>query len=720
MTAPLTGYADRISVRAGEKISFKVSSAGPGPYSAMLVQIVRGDPNPGGPPPKLEDMSELFDGRFPSRQQHAWPGSYARIDAAKSAKIAGALAVEALIWPTLPEDGPQTVISRRDAASGAGFALVLTPDGMALETGGACVAVGKKLRARVWYRVWASADPVTGMLRVGQQPLKRAFASDDEGEASATATGIALDAAQPVLIGAESATDRPARRCFNGKIEAPAIAGLAAWDFARRMGTLEVEDTGPNGLHGVLVNLPTRAMKGASWTGVERDWKRAPDQYAAIHFHDDDLHDCGWLDDFSFTIPKDMKSGVYGMQLRCGALRDVIPFFVRPQVAKPQAKVCYLAASFTYQVYTNFSRNQYDEAFRKKVADWKAAPNNPDEHKDYGLATYNYHRDGSGVAYSSHLRPLLTWRPDYLSFNDPLGSGLRHLPADAHLTGWLDRMGIAFDVVSDHDLHEKGVDILKSYKVVLTGSHPEYHTTETLDALQQYIETGGRLMYLGGNGFYWRVALTPHVPGAIEIRRTEGGIRTWAAEPGEYYHSFDGQYGGLWRRSDRPPNLLCGIGFSSQGTFVGNHYRQAKAARDNHHAWIFEGVKDEVFGGFGFSGGGAAGFELDRLDHRLGSPLNAVVLASSEGHERKNFVVVHEERLGLATTIPGQTLEELIRADMTYIEKPQGGAVFSVGSITYCGSLPHNAFDNDVSRLTFNVVNRFGELGLKWPFPPKA
>ena len=240
-------------------------------------------------------------------------------------------------------------------------------------------------------------------------------------------------------------------------------------------------------------------------------------------------------------------------------------------------------------------------------------------------------------------------------------------------------MGIAYDVVTDHDLHEKGVEILASYKVVMTGSHPEYHTERTLDALQGYTESGGRLMYLGGNGFYWRVALSDDVPGAIEVRRTEGGIRTWPAEPGEYYHAFDGAYGGLWRRSDRPPNLLCGIGFSSQGTFVGDSYRQTPAARDNHHAWIFEGVKDELFGGYGFSGGGAAGFELDRLDHRLGSPLNAVVLASSEGHDRKNFVVVHEERLGFTTTIPGQTLEELIRADMTYIEKPKGGAVFSVG-----------------------------------------
>ena len=171
MTAPLTGYADRISVRAGEKIAFKVSSVGPGPYHAMLVRIVRGDPNPAGPPAKIEDESELFDGRFTSREQRAWPGSYALIEGAKDIKLPGALSVEALIWPTLPDDGPQTVISRRDPATGAGFALVLTPDGMALESGTARVVTGKKLRSRVWYRVWASADPTTGVLRVGQQPL---------------------------------------------------------------------------------------------------------------------------------------------------------------------------------------------------------------------------------------------------------------------------------------------------------------------------------------------------------------------------------------------------------------------------------------------------------------------------------------------------------------------------------------------------------------------
>ena len=98
MTAPLTGYADKISVRVGEKIAFKVSSAGPNPYNATLVRIVRGDPNPGGPPPKLEDLSEFFDGRFASRVQHAWPGSYGLVEGAAGLKLPANLAIEATIW----------------------------------------------------------------------------------------------------------------------------------------------------------------------------------------------------------------------------------------------------------------------------------------------------------------------------------------------------------------------------------------------------------------------------------------------------------------------------------------------------------------------------------------------------------------------------------------------------------------------------------------------
>ena len=149
---------------------------------------------------------------------------------------------------------------------------------------------------------------------------------------------------------------------------------------------------------------------------------------------------------------------------------------------------------------------------------------------------------------------------------DERGSGLRHYPADTHLFDWLEACGYRFDVVTDEDLHREGPDLIAPYRAVLTTSHPEYHTARTLDALERFLAGGGRLMYLGGNGFYWRVALHDDVPGAVEIRRAEGGIRAWAAEPGEYYNAFDGRYGGLWRRNDRPPQRLAGVGVLGAGT----------------------------------------------------------------------------------------------------------------------------------------------------------
>jgi N,N-dimethylformamidase len=69
----------------------------------------------------------------------------------------------------------------------------------------------------------------------------------------------------------------------------------------------------------------------------------------------------------------------------------------------------------------------------------------------FGNSTYNRHPDGSGVSLSSRLRPVLTMRPGFLTFNDARGSGLRHYPADTHLLAWLEAKGIAFDVVTDED-----------------------------------------------------------------------------------------------------------------------------------------------------------------------------------------------------------------------------------------------------------------------------
>ena len=48
-------------------------------------------------------------------------------------------------------------------------------------------------------------------------------------------------------------------------------------------------------------------------------------------------------------------------------------------------------------------------------------------------------------------------------------------------------------------------------------------------------------------------------------------------------------------------------------------------------------------------------------------------------------------------------------ASIVFFETKSGGAVFSVGSMAYIGSLNHNGFDNDIARITTNVLRRFSD-----------
>ena len=48
-----------------------------------------------------------------------------------------------------------------------------------------------------------------------------------------------------------------------------------------------------------------------------------------------------------------------------------------------------------------------------------------------------------------------------------------------------------------------------------------------------------------------------------------------------------------------------------------------------------------------------------------------------------------------------------VRADIACLEYPNGGAVFSAGAICWRGALSWNGYDNNVSRITENVLRAF-------------
>jgi N,N-dimethylformamidase len=731
MSNPITilGYSDRLSGQCGEQIAFKVSSRATAMFDATLVRVIHADANPAGPGMKFEPLPDIFSSKYPSRFQSLQGGSYARIQDIPSLSGARGFTFGVRFFPTALHLGPQCLLSQRDAVEGSGISVIVDAHKVQVH-----FYAGEERHEQVtcpvsfqkrWYDLTISYSPTDGKLQIIAAEVDRHTPSPLEITFEQTVPAPwQIDTTSDLILAAEVLHGRR-QHCFNGKLERPFLlaraltkadvlpvhpvdhpALLALWDFSKGIDTQIISDIGPGGRHGHLANLPARAVTGSLWDNSEMCWRHAAAHYAAIHFHDDDLHDAQWETDFTFEIPAGLRSGSYAMRLSVDGHTDYLPFYVRPVTGTSSAKVLFIASTYTYQAYANFARGNYTDALKAKVAAWGAYPHNPDEHLEYGLSTYNRHSDGSGVYFSSRLRPMLTFRPGFMTFDDARGSGCRHYIADSHLLDWLEHEGIDFDVATDEDIQADGAALMAPYACVLTGTHPEYHTTETLDAFAGYLRGGGNLAYLGGNGFYWRIGRNDALPGVLEMRRNETGTRAWATPAGEYFHALDGQYGGLWRSSGRPPNQLVGIGFASQGPYEASHFRVLDEARSQTGGWILDGVDSGKLGDFGLCAGGAAGFELDATEPKDGTPDNVTVLARSEGHG-PGFGPSLDSLLSHTMTLARGKAESLIRAEMIHYDTGFGGQVFSVGSITFCGALSHNQYRNDVSTLLRNVVLGF-------------
>lgn len=728
----LLGYADKLSVEPDDRIRFMVSSDMPN-YEATIVRLVHSDQGPNGPGVSEEVVDTLVTGQYNGRQQPIHQGSYIFVPDCQPLRSLRNLTLQAWVYPTTPHRGEvQGMLTKWSYTDGAGYGLFIEPEGdVALWIGDETGLVEKlrsgiPLHAKQWYFIACTYDADERRARLYQKPLIDLPLDKSRVTVERTTQGrVPGERPVPFLIaGAHAATSLSGKwavlNTYNGKIDHPRIfncaldddeiaalgcespssgvrgeALVAEWDFALHIGSATVIDVGPHGLHGETVNMPTRAVTGHNWTGQQVNFNDAPEQYGAIHFHADDLEDAGWEEDFSLSVPKLLRSGVYAARLTSNDKAEYIPFFVRPKRGTSSIPIAFLAPTMTYAAYANRRLSvKYDagDVTGMSIA-IEIQDTNQAVHPELGLSLYDVHQDGSGCSYSSRLRPSLNvtrW----------------NLAGDHYLVDWLEQKHYQYDVLTDEDLHREGLALLTSYRVVLTGTHPEYWTALMMAAMKEYLDVGGRLMYLGGNGFYWVMSVDLLRPHIFEVRRGMGGTRTWESAPGETYHSTTGELGGLWRYRGEAPQKLAGVGFTAQGWGGASGYRRQAGSFDERAAFIFEGIgEDEIIGNFGLAMNGAAGDELDRMDYSLGTPPHTLLLASSTGHTDAYQLAVED----ILMTLPGQggTQNPKVRSDMVFFETPNGGEVFSVGSINWCASLSHNTYDNNVSRITENVLRRF-------------
>jgi N,N-dimethylformamidase len=391
---------------------------------------------------RFERLGDIFSGTFASVDKPLLPGLFGRVSSVPAAGGVNGLTVGARIQPTAIARGKQCVMSQWNGEQGIGFALLVSERGVEVVLGAGANAPARRVLCAAtlgasWYDIWVAVDVSSNRVEIGVAEVDRRAA------APLLCRHVApLDAAfaarlkncsgfVDLLIGALQ-QDGARSAFFNGKIEAPFVANMpppatqtgaapragsfassdlyAAWDFARGIDTLEIVDTTSHAQHGTLINLPTQAVRGSRWSGREMCWRAAPDHYAAIHFHDDDLHDAGWSTDFTFTVPGALRSGAYAMKITLDDATDYLPFYVHPEPGKPTASIVFVAATYTYQTYANYARGNSRRKGRSRAritVCWMRRASSPGA----GYSTASKGRCSANTVCRAAARPASSWTP---------------------------------------------------------------------------------------------------------------------------------------------------------------------------------------------------------------------------------------------------------------------------------------------------------------------
>ncbi len=340
------------------------------------------------------------------------------------------------------------------------------------------------------------------------------------------------------------------------------------------------------------------------------------------------------------------------------------PWIVAP--AAPTADVAVLAANINWNAYNNFGG-------RSNYIHTDEFPPTPTVNARYDLKRYtdSEHRMYSADDYAplSFDRPEpINHIPEDTEATDMIrGRAACHVaPAEWRFLAWMEREGFGYDLYAETQFHD-GTLPLDRYRVLITTTHPEYWSRDMYYRLKAWVfESGGRLMYLGGNGLNCEVVFVDEY--TMKVRN--GNIDS-LDRPGEGIESRFNIY------NESEANLL-GVAFTRTGIMTSAPYRVIDA---DH--WVFEdsGVAEgEIFGEASLHErvpGGASGHETDKITPN--SPQNTHLLAKGTNVDDGG-------------------------AEMVVHETERGGMVFSAGSITYPSSI---LVDDVVSRVTSNVLKRF-------------
>ncbi|MDZ4866963.1 MAG: DUF6605 domain-containing protein [Alphaproteobacteria bacterium] len=286
---------------------------------------------------------------------------------------------------------------------------------------------------------------------------------------------------------------------------------------------------------------------------------------------------------------------------------------------------------------------------------------------------------------------------------------------------WAEGQGLAFDYLTDRDLDAEA-GVLDSYDVALLVGHSEYWSGPERDAIEHFVDRGGRLAIFSGNTAFWKV------------RFEDGGRRfvchKWRGFDAEPNAGRDGTH--LWSHPafTRPEASITGLSF----LFAGYHRLGLCAARgqggytiyrDKH--WALEGC-DLFYGDVIGDEVPLIGYENDGCRFTFGNDGLPAPVAHLGVPEALEIIALApcafgEAESGYRPLIPPEQIDvvagimfgdtsaaaqaRVLRGHAAMASFRRGkGEVFNGGTTEWAHALA--AGDPFVERITRNVLKRFG------------
>ncbi len=296
---------------------------------------------------------------------------------------------------------------------------------------------------------------------------------------------------------------------------------------------------------------------------------------------------------------------------------------------------------------------------------------------------------------------------------------------ERHFFHWAEVMGYSLDVVTQLDLHYRP-EILSGYRCATIVGHDEYWSWKMRDAVDQFVEEGGRIARFAGN-FFWQVRME-------EEGQSQICHKYRCRDDDPMYHSASRHLTtNIWESPEvnRPGHATFGLD-GSRGVYAGwgglaRHGAGGFTVFRPEH-WALQGC------GLGYgdllgANSRIFGYEVDGLEYRIENGLPTPISSSTlpddlqilalgfarlredryDGNEETRFVG-DADAYFVARQVYGSAdphiLSQVDRGAGMVVSFTRGtGQVFNAGTTEWVAGLLRN--DPGVTQVTRNVLNRF-------------